>query len=511
MVALTELQIDDTEVTDLTPLASCKNLERLSIRNTPVTDISPLKNAKKLKYLYIEGAPVSDTTVLEPERAEDRPQGTDVSCALNPPPSPLPASREGVSCVAFFTTAVENRVERDSPPLLAGEGLGVGLERSRRFSPRDPQAARVSRSHQARAVLRRLREDAPRRVDARLRAVREGDLVDVGCGDKPYEALFAPKVSKYVGIEYNETYGTSFYKQHNPKADITYSGDRLPFGDASFDTVLSNQVGEHVPHPEAFFAELARVLRPGALHLHGPVSRTASTPTRTTSTASPSTPSGSTRATRDWTWCASIPEAGSGRSSAKLTSHMALHWARMNSDIQELGEFGYESRRRGSRGTGRCRTGFSRFGAAAVTKVLDRVDYDESETIGDMSSRRSRQRRRLRAPSIAPRQRTTPTPPTKALRLSPLRCTCTTPPPSTPDSPSPSPPRPPRRSQSLRRPHPRRRRSPRPPPARRSPLVLAAVGQRDGHAAARRTRLPWLARVSARSTRGIRRPSPTCM
>ena len=145
----------------------------------------------------------------------------------------------------------------------------------------------------------------------------KGDLVDVGCGDKPYEALFAPKVSKYVGIEYNETYGTSFYKQHNPKADITYSGDRLPFGDASFDTVLSNQVGEHVPHPEAFFAELARVLRPGGTASSRSRSRTASTPTRTTSTASPSTPSGSTRATRDWTWCASIPEAGSGRSSAR--------------------------------------------------------------------------------------------------------------------------------------------------------------------------------------------------
>jgi len=35
MTALTELQIDDTQVTDLTPLASCKNLEKLSIRNTP--------------------------------------------------------------------------------------------------------------------------------------------------------------------------------------------------------------------------------------------------------------------------------------------------------------------------------------------------------------------------------------------------------------------------------------------------------------------------------------------
>ncbi|MGO8995404.1 MAG: methyltransferase domain-containing protein [Polyangiaceae bacterium] len=212
----------------------------------------------------------------------------------------------------------------------------------------------------------------------------KGDLVDVGCGDKPYEALFAPKVSKYVGIEYNETYGTSFYKQHNPKADITYSGDRLPFGDASFDTVLSNQVGEHVPHPEAFFAELARVLRPGGnLIFTVPFSyRIHSDPNdfhRFTKYA-----------LRQYASDAGLdvvrldPRGGFWSViGQKLTSHMALHWARMNSDIQELGEFGYEKpETRKPRYWTLPVLGPAIFGAAAVTKVLDRVDYDESDTIG---------------------------------------------------------------------------------------------------------------------------------
>lgn len=42
-------------------------------------------------------------------------------------------------------------------------------------------------------------------------------------------------------------------------ADIT----RLPFPDQTFDTALSCETVEHVPHPERAFHELARVLKPG--------------------------------------------------------------------------------------------------------------------------------------------------------------------------------------------------------------------------------------------------------
>lgn len=37
----------------------------------------------------------------------------------------------------------------------------------------------------------------------------------------------------------------------------------LPFGDAAFDVVAIRSVIEHVRHPETFFAEVSRVLRPG--------------------------------------------------------------------------------------------------------------------------------------------------------------------------------------------------------------------------------------------------------
>jgi ubiquinone/menaquinone biosynthesis C-methylase UbiE len=44
--------------------------------------------------------------------------------------------------------------------------------------------------------------------------------------------------------------------------------DRIPFEDASFDAILSNQVLEHVPDIEVVARELARVLKPGGMSLH---------------------------------------------------------------------------------------------------------------------------------------------------------------------------------------------------------------------------------------------------
>jgi ubiquinone/menaquinone biosynthesis C-methylase UbiE len=45
------------------------------------------------------------------------------------------------------------------------------------------------------------------------------------------------------------------------------TGNRLPFGDASFDCVICIDVIEHLPSPARFVAEFERVLRPGGLLL----------------------------------------------------------------------------------------------------------------------------------------------------------------------------------------------------------------------------------------------------
>jgi len=83
-----------------------------------------------------------------------------------------------------------------------------------------------------------------------------GRLLDVGCGSKPYQALFT--VYAYIGLDID-----SEASRKRGIADHHYDGNTFPFADASFDSVLCNQVLEHVFNPNEFLGEIVRVLKPG--------------------------------------------------------------------------------------------------------------------------------------------------------------------------------------------------------------------------------------------------------
>ena len=74
-------------------------------------------------------------------------------------------------------------------------------------------------------------------------------VLDVGCGQKPYEPLFAPYAASYIGIDPVE----------NPRAELRGSVEAIPVEDASFDVVLCNQVLEHCDDPTLAVRELYRV------------------------------------------------------------------------------------------------------------------------------------------------------------------------------------------------------------------------------------------------------------
>jgi SAM-dependent methyltransferase len=82
-----------------------------------------------------------------------------------------------------------------------------------------------------------------------------GKLLDVGCGTKPYENI-CKNVVEYIGLEIDDEGN----RQHK-FADIFYDGKTIPFKDKEFDSVLSNQVFEHVFNPNDFLKEINRVTK----------------------------------------------------------------------------------------------------------------------------------------------------------------------------------------------------------------------------------------------------------
>jgi len=83
-----------------------------------------------------------------------------------------------------------------------------------------------------------------------------GWLLDVGCGGQPYRDLFM-NVTRYIGLDLPP----------NGQAELYGDGMKMPFRDAVFDTVLCNEVLEHVPEPSRLLEEAARVLRAGGVLL----------------------------------------------------------------------------------------------------------------------------------------------------------------------------------------------------------------------------------------------------
>lgn len=80
-----------------------------------------------------------------------------------------------------------------------------------------------------------------------------GNLLDIGCGSKPYKELFN-HCKTYVGLEIETN------KNLN-EMDFTYDGKTFPFEEGRFDSAICSEVLEHVFEPEIFLKEVNRVLK----------------------------------------------------------------------------------------------------------------------------------------------------------------------------------------------------------------------------------------------------------
>ncbi len=88
-----------------------------------------------------------------------------------------------------------------------------------------------------------------------------GNILDIGCGKKPYKHFFV--YEKYVGMDIEQ----SGHSHKNEDIDVYYDGRTFPFPDESFDCALSSQVFEHVFYPDGFIKEINRILKPNGMLL----------------------------------------------------------------------------------------------------------------------------------------------------------------------------------------------------------------------------------------------------
>ena len=91
-----------------------------------------------------------------------------------------------------------------------------------------------------------------------------GRLLDIGCGNKPYEKMFAARISEHVGCDVVQSSET--------RVDVICEATAIPLPDATFDTVLCTQVIEHVADHRLLLREAFRLLKDdGILILSGPM------------------------------------------------------------------------------------------------------------------------------------------------------------------------------------------------------------------------------------------------
>ena len=107
-----------------------------------------------------------------------------------------------------------------------------------------------------------------RRLRARLSAIQpiedEARVLEVGSGAHGHIFFFGVKDG--VGVDpLADHYRELFPEWQNMARTLAVGGEDLPFPDASFDVVISDNVVDHALNPRRIVEQIARVLAPGGL------------------------------------------------------------------------------------------------------------------------------------------------------------------------------------------------------------------------------------------------------
>ncbi len=91
-----------------------------------------------------------------------------------------------------------------------------------------------------------------------LAPLLKGQVLDFGCGAKPYKELFTNATS-YIGLDIE----VSGHDHANEQVDVYYDGKVIPFDNGSFDNVFATEVFEHIFNIDEVLPEIKRVLKTG--------------------------------------------------------------------------------------------------------------------------------------------------------------------------------------------------------------------------------------------------------
>ncbi len=90
-------------------------------------------------------------------------------------------------------------------------------------------------------------------------------VLEIGFGDGYGTDFLREKGIDIVAIDVDPELVAMAKQKYQQVQFLSYDGQRLPFEDNSFDSIISFQVLEHVPADAAFLQEIRRVLMPGGI------------------------------------------------------------------------------------------------------------------------------------------------------------------------------------------------------------------------------------------------------
>jgi SAM-dependent methyltransferase len=92
-------------------------------------------------------------------------------------------------------------------------------------------------------------------IKERLGKYATGEMIDIGCGQKPYKELARPYVDFHTGLDHLESY------HDKSNVDLIGTAYAIPAETKSFNTVLCTDVLEHLEEPWIALSEAFRVLK----------------------------------------------------------------------------------------------------------------------------------------------------------------------------------------------------------------------------------------------------------